>query len=1125
MEIQREPKHLTVYKASAGTGKTYTLARAFTELSVLTGNPYAFSRILAVTFTKKATAEMKARIVAFLAEIAHEDASSLRREVQANLREKGYALEEETIRLRAGRTLHTMLHEYSRLSISTIDSFLKRMASALFWELGISPEVGVRLDETQMVNAAVELMLKSLSRPVDGNAEDDLLLFLMEYARTLMREAGQKSPARELYSAGEELFKEPFVRKTQQEQEAMLDLDKGREIRKLLHAKQQAAVAKGTATFRQLVDDILGAVGEEGVKYFDKIKSLRDEETFRRMKWSQFPPALQNIERVFKANVTLDNAFLLQAATRAQEGFECLVENLTYSAVLQSYDKFVTLAHIRHALKTLERTESQFPLKEFSVLLRQLKGEDDLSFIFERMGSRYESIFIDEFQDTNRLQWDLLRPLVANSVDSGNYSLIVGDVKQSIYRWNGGDWKLLGEEVRQDPALGAHVDEVRLDRNYRSARDIVEFNKTVFGSLRGKFAGYAKLLFEKLPDDHLECQFNEAADLLAEQAYDVTEEQAKWADKPGYVELTYEPTMKKSTSQDEMPEDEEGQEGDPATTWAVDKVREVVNQGILPGQVAIIVRTRSRARDIVMSLLAAHAESPIHEGFTVVSQDGLQLSSSSCVKVALAALRIGAGMGTDIDRALVAQHLAKGLDDPQWAFKVKHLEELEDSPLGLVLKEKFKRLGMLRGYALLEAFDRICGLFGLPSAEEINQKPYIDKLRDVIYGFTKSESSSLAAFVQWYDHLQDEPSVDLVQSDNAINVLTVHKSKGLEFDIVLCPDCDYPLQAGGNRQPNIWEEASKLGDEAVLEGRRFAVKVSKGNLPTQFGDGVANDLFMQAVDALNLLYVAFTRPKEALYLYYAPNLKSAGRGKELSISPRGILSAVLHDTLSRLFSDSILPVDEVKEIYGYPKSGGGLACKGRESSQGGREIHLLDRIPQDGWGMRERGIDLALNIGKREALEAAINRRHAAVRGERLHGIMADAKGTPEDITSHLEAGLRDLVKYGVCTADYAEETVRIVREGLETSPTLQEAFHPDNPTLAERDLLRSDGSTHRPDRVSLLTDRTIVLDYKFGAPREKHKEQVQLYMDDLSTIGLPNPEGYLWYILPEQKKWELAQV
>ncbi|PIE84187.1 MAG: hypothetical protein CSA07_03010 [Bacteroidia bacterium] len=1103
---RKENRPLLLYKASAGTGKTYTLARRFVELSIVRGEPYAFARILAVTFTRKATAEMKARIVRFLSSLRDDDDPQLMEGIMGGLRSRGLEISKRGVQARAGDTLHAILHEYSRFTVSTIDSFLKDMATSLFWELGISPEVTVRLDEEQMVEEATVSLLQHLAggEGDEGSQHEELYAHLRDILHEQMAERGKRTLLEELGPVGREIFREPFVRKSRAEQQEMLRMEARRTLRELLRAEREEArhaVVRAFGGFMAYVRErgYEGALTGRRKGQYSKLGSHDEVDMM-----TEVPKALKDVEGNFTRSLPLAGEaraeFLATVGAMLGEAQSALMSKWTYDAALQSFDRFATLAHIREELLRLEREGGQLPLKEFSVMLNQLREGDDLSFIFERMGVRYDSLFIDEFQDTSRLQWDLLRPLVANSVGSGHQSLIVGDVKQSIYRWNGGDWKMLGEEVARDPELGRAVEEIHLEENFRSAPEIVEFNNRLFGQLGGQFEGYVSSLLKKTAGigelDHLREELIAGADRLATTAYALRDRAQRQGEK-GYVELTFRPMPPGQSTPDEEGETEGG-----AVEWATAKVRELIQrEGVRPMDIAVIVRTRDMARQVVAQLLAMHRAEPIVAGFSVVSQDGLQLASSYSVGLALAGLRIVAGLGTDIDRGLIASFERLS---PHWAWYLKRGREDER---GAASRAIFGRLLELKGYPLLDAFDRVCRLLGLP--ESAAEKPYLDKLRDMLYTYMKGESTSIAAFVQWYDTCKGgEQTIDLVQSEMSVNVLTVHKAKGLEFEVVLCPDANLPLRNPSTMAPTIWAESTSIAESPALDGRLFPVSVSTKHLLTGFGEAVKEDFFLQMVDALNVLYVAFTRPRAALYIYYEMRLNGKEGEYTVRSVPR-IFNQLLHDTLSGLFGGGLGPNDPAKTCR-FPEGGG--ATPGRRAAGETGERRTLERIA-DRQGAARR-VDLALSIGRNEDLQSAINRRRAAKRGERLHAIMAGCPtGELDGIGGYLARELGRLRDIGLLDDGEAGDIGREITQTIGREEALRASFISPPRSLAERDILLEDGSTCRPDRVTVHEGRTIILDYKFGQPQAQHQRQLRDYGRVMAQLGYPGPEAYLWYV------------
>jgi ATP-dependent helicase/nuclease subunit A len=1052
---------LTIYSASAGSGKTYTLTEIY--LKSLFRSRYNYRKILAVTFTNKATAEMKSRIL----ENLHKLATGQKCDYLAVLSEST-GKSEEWIRIESGEILNTILHDFSRFSVTTIDSFFQKVLRAFTREAGLHSGFNVELDHNTILSAAVGEMLGS------AVAGTQLNKWLTAYAMTNIEEDRSWNLKDGIIKLSEELFKEKFKilsdddRASLENKEFLMGYIQ--KIRSLTVAfeKKMTELGKNAASIYaqyNLSDDMFYRKGQGIPAYIRNLASgsVKEPNSYVREieksppRWStgEIGPGLQNALLNGLESILLEALHFYDGNVK---------DYRTADSVLSNIYALGILSDVLHNIHTITTSENSFLLSDAGEILSLITGEDQSSFIYEKVGNRYENFMIDEFQDTSIIQWKNLRPLIDNSMAEGSDNLVVGDVKQSIYRWRNSDWKILGS------FLDSRVDNERyiskpLTKNWRSMSNIIKFNNALFTAVPSQvdqiFAGDTdQISFRNIYSEAVQTDSGGKAGGYVRIEFIADHDEVKWKDKvlemlPGVVES-------------------------------------LQISGYDAADIGIIVRDGREGASVLRTMIEYSSniddENRRTINYNVVSSDSLLLSNSPAINFIIAVLSAVNDPEDRISRALMLRFFLLAEGKPE-AESVSLVSEKIIETSRNFFPEGFEGfLDRLKYMSLFEATESTIGFFGLGRSPA--NVAYLNTFQDYVVSFTGGKSGDLRLFLDWWETTGSGKSVVLPGNQNAMRILTIHKSKGLEFKVVILPFLSWNLDHILSKQPFLWvkPETEPFNDIGVIP-----VKYSPELTKTWFAESYTEEKHSVYVDNINLLYVALTRAKEVIYGFSADNPKSeysiAGVLKNAVISTNHEPGPASFD-ISRFY-------DKVKGIFEF----GEMPHKQKENIKetdfhSGRYIvsQALDSLKlklhgENYFSPGDKEIRQKINYGKL------------------MHDIFEGIK-TAADIKS----SVRKFVLEGKLNANESEEIEKKV-EALINTPRVAEWFRPGNEILTEAGILLPTGNTKRPDRVIFRDGKTIIIDFKFGGESDHYLSQVNQYRRLMADMGYSNIEAYIWYV------------
>jgi len=1112
---------LKVYKASAGSGKTFRLAIEYMKLALT--NDTNYRHILAVTFTNKATAEMKSRIIGELYHLAKGQDS-----VYMDVLTKELGWQPMQVQRQAQLVLKRILHDYSRFSISTIDSFFQRVIKAFNRELGINAAYNVELDESSILEEATDRMIQSV--------EDDpkLLEWLNAFASDKIREGQGWNLKKDILRLGNEIYNETFKSLNDSLYEKLNDRKFLREYRE----KLTKIIAQYENKLKSLGQEGINLMALEGLTVDDfKGKGRGVATVFQKMKdlKTDFSKTILDAANDSSAWVTATVKEPLKSKLTAmaenklmpkvQEAIRLIqTQKRSYNTAKLIVNQLYTLGilvDLRKSVKELSREKGVILISDSGHLLKDVIADSETPFVYEKTGSVYSHFMIDEFQDTSGLQWNNFRPLIGNSLSEDNLSLVVGDVKQAIYRWRSGDWRLLAGKLGESfPAFGLQ-NEV-LNSNWRSHGKVIRFNNTVFRLVPELLQTFyeGELSDAEIAENPIPISIPE---VYADSVQQISN--SKVTDL-GYVRVHF------------LEDKRELKEANQVSifTELVEAIKTLQDKGVKAIEIAILVRQKKEA-SLIASLFLEQKSLPENRGynFDILSGESLFIANSEVIAFVIAILNVYLNPDDQVVRAEVSflyyQKIAPRLRESGIRKREKGKRKEENVSLDMFShlvednsefnsdyepnlqiqfeetagteNELIQYLGsknfqeLVAGKPILEIIYSICEKFSLFSlADEL---AYLQAFVDQISVFERNHASELTSFLNWWDENGTRFTIPISDSIDAINVLTIHKSKGLEFTHVFIPFFDWIIQpkSFADQAPLLWCKPDvEPFNEMELVPVRYKNEVGESIFYREF----FAEKFNTYIDNLNLMYVVFTRAKAGLWVWasFSDKLKTAGDLLKQAFDQQIILGscrlkedesvqfASAYDREKMIFEwgeVSVLPEDENKE--------GSVMKDVRLSSFEFADFRKFLNI-------RKRGEDF---------FSADSKKQNGINNGKLIHEILSLI-----ETTSDLDRAINRIQTEGkIGTGDV--EKLRVELNELLNDQEIKSWFDGSFRIVNERNILTGVNGLKRPDRIMIGQEMTVVVDYKSGdMESDKYNYQLRNYIQELEKCGFRNVNGYIWY-------------
>lgn len=1072
---------LTIYKASAGSGKTFTLSVEYIKL--LIKDPQSYRSTLAVTFTNKATEEMKLRILSQLYGIWKllPDSKSYIDKIKEDL-----DVTEEYMSERAGIALHNIVHNYSYFRIETIDSFFQSVLRNLARELDLTANLRIELNDYQIERNAVDELINSL----DENSE--LLTWIMEYIRENMDDDKDWNVIGNIKRFGENIFREYYKTNSKKLNERLLEEGFFKQYTTKLRQKRNEAEVEMQNEAAQFFD----ALNHNGIEiddlnngkngpagYFIKIKKgiynntivtkrlqkVLDEGSESSWVKQKSSKETQDIVREL-ANSTLTPLVHHAEDVRQKNWY------IYGSAVLtlRHLNQLRLLNSIENKVRMMNVEQNRFLLSDTHTLLHSLIRDTDSPFIFEKIGNYLENIMIDEFQDTSTVQWQNFKVLLEECMSHGEQqgNLIVGDVKQSIYRWRSGDWRMLNNIEREFPYLNSMLNVCSLDTNYRSSRRVITFNNAFFK--RASELEYA--------DQKSSTPDTSSPEQLKKAYSDVAQKVPSFRDNHGYVSINL------------LPNEDYRQQALQKTAEAVSLL---LDSGANYSDIAILVRSND-----IIQLIAEFFANELPD-VKIVSDEAFRLDSSVSVNIIVNAML----WLTHPDNILAKAYIAKAYQtyvlekSEQETNKLLATAEGIDSALPCALIDKRNDLLTM---PIFELAEQIYTLFNIGNIK--GEDAYLYAFYDALTDFIANNTADIDSFVEeWNDSI----AAKTIQASaiDGIRIITIHQSKGLEFEHVVIPFCDWTLEKGNT----IWcTPQVEPYNELPLIPVDFSASQMKGTI---YEFDYNEEHLQNCVDNLNLLYVAFTRAASSLFVI-------AQRGTPSSRSY--IVEQAITDIKLEGSSLDGDPSDKKAELlFSY----GELEIVETKAKKKSDNIFTPE--------VENMNVDMATFSNKVEFKQSNKSRDFVAdddentddddrkqlsyiKTGKILHYLFSTINTTDDIDTSLAQLEMDGLI-------EESDTNIKRLRDMLHkrfSNRQVADWFSSRWTLFNECTILDYDTATdtvreHRPDRVMKdeKTGEVVIVDFKFGSPRPEYVEQVNRYKALTQNMGYPNVKGYLWFV------------
>ncbi len=863
-------KPFVIYRSSAGSGKTYTLTKEYLKLAFQ--RPDYFKHILAVTFTNKATKEMKVRILAVLT-----DLSKGPHPLTYELKESS-GLGDIQLQQRARDILSEILHNYSYFSISTIDSFFQKVIRAFARETGLQGGFRIELDEKQVLSEVIDKVLLEVGQ------NENLTNWLIKFAETRIDDGKTWDMHREIGNLAKEIFKEQFKQFEPEVLAVAKDpefipkfLSELNKVKQEFEDKLRQLGKEGMGIIKKHNLDVTDFAHKEGgpAGYMEKLSIGKINAPGIRIVSSSLDVsawyAKSNPTKGAIKLATEDGLIdVLQQAIHHYKKHQVLYESSR--EVLKYLYTYGILADLTGKLDEYRDENELMFISDAAVFLKQIISDTETPFIYEKAGMRFRHYLIDEFQDTSGFQWDNFRPLVENGLAENNFNLVVGDVKQSIYRWRGGDLDLLLEGVQKDIGEG-RTEFKDLTQNWRSRQNIVDFNNSLFHFAHEVLTSQARLKLEEVADEAAKALLIDEANKIRIAYGEVVQECAKEfdAEDSGFLRFRFFPFT--------------GLNGlewkDNALIQLPEMVEELQDQKYSLRDIAILVRTRAEGRAVVDHFLHYHSSS-LKAGYKydVISSESLYLENSSVTRFLIASLNYIYKPDDAIQRVHMAYEYqvyikpnGKELND----LFFDSANQRDDQKFREQFSNSFfESIPDLRKNSIYQLMEKVIRIFELDHFEA--ERAYLQGFLDAVIDFTKTENDDILSFLSWWKQIGRERTVMVSEDQDAIRVMTIHMAKGLQFKAVLVPFCEWNLDGLQGFDNILWSHnETPPFNQAPYLPLNYSTKLKS----TVFYRAFYQELVKSYLDSLNILYVAFTRAEEVL-MAFLPQHRSRGEIKSSS---------------------------------------------------------------------------------------------------------------------------------------------------------------------------------------------------------------------------------------------------
>ncbi|MCB0402745.1 MAG: UvrD-helicase domain-containing protein [Flavobacteriales bacterium] len=1037
--------NFVTYNSSAGSGKTFTLVKEYLKIALENENPNQYRQILAITFTNKAAAEMKERVLGALEALSsgtHLEGGPkfLQEALMLPVSEGGLGIGAEAIAERSAKVLQSILHNYNDFGISTIDKFTHRIIRSFAHDLQLPLNFNIELDEEEVLKASIDMLITEIGE------NEKLTKLMVDYAVQKSDDEKSWSVERDLLDFSKKLLREDgelYLEKVRD-----LTISDFEDIREYLFQQIGAFEKK----VKEMVDQAMDFLKQSGIHHDSFSRSFYPAYWLKMVQKGEFEPTATMLKimdgeqnwyaaRVDAAQKELidrhqDELIRMFEASRKfvqeQEGdyilHRKLAVNLYNMAVLNEIEK---------ALLEFKQENNLLNISDFNKRIATIVATEPVPFIYERLGEKYQHYLIDEFQDTSVVQWHNLLPLVDNSLANGKFNMIVGDAKQAIYRWRGGELeqllhfpKLYRHDdnpilIERQTSLERNYEERELKDNYRSKAEIVDFNNCFFHDLSGRLSEEYRSLYAGLQQGFNDENRGGGISVLF----------TKETDNQLYKEFN----LKQITN----------------------AIQDCLQAGYEWKDIAVLTRGNEDANRIAAYLLAQNIQ--------VVSSESLLLDHAPEVQFVLSVLRFLTNPADLNYEVSALRYLTRQVyHEDLFEVKKRYPQNLFVS----YLKEKGIHIDykQISNYDLYELVEDLFVKFGLDREVDIYLQFFLDK----VYEYAAKNDHSILNFLEWWETRSGKFSIVIPEGAQAVQVMTIHKSKGLEFPVVIFPFADSRVKRS---EDFFWTEDTK-----IEQLKAAVVPMGEDLLQTSFAPVYEKEMEKSRLDLINLLYVAFTRPKDRLYVV-------TRLGKESS--KHGTVGEYLYH-----YCASQPEFDSEQLEYRF-----GIFAPNASQVRADQPSEVVKNLAYNNW--RDK-ISISYQAPKVWEVE---NPEGIGEQGQLVHYILSRLATHRE-----LPAVLDDCVLKGVIE----EEERKPLEESLSALfevEAIKFLFEDMDELKNERPILTPRGEMYQPDRVVVKSGRTYLVDFKTGERDASHEVQVRNYRGLLQQMGYSNIKAMLLYV------------
>ena len=1035
----------SIYDASAGSGKTYALVKEYLKIILLSKKQDAYRNILAITFTNKAVHEMKSRVVESLSEFAKESPSDKALQLMRDINvETNLSL--ASISEKAKSIIKNLIHNYAAFDISTIDKFTHKVIRAFAHDLNLPITFEVTLDTENLLAEAVDAII------AEAGNDEQLTKLLVDFTMEKTDDDKSWDVSRDIMETGKLILnennREEITHFNNKKIEDFIEIKS-----KLVTLSKE--LKEESVSFAKNALDLINnnGINEKSFSaghFPNHLRSIADGKfnpknktyhEFDAIKINKTAPDKPIIEAVIPELLSVLAS--IYAVHQKIEFYEAFLKNITPLSLLNT---------VSNELNKIQKEQGILSISEFNKLIYDQIQNQPAPFIYERLGEKYKHFFIDEFQDTSEMQWHNLIPLIDNSLSSEDLSgergslMLVGDPKQSIYRWRGGKAEQFIELSKEvNPFVNPDKKLFSLETNWRSYSQIVNFNNNFFGFLSDEFTNVD---YKDLYKNHSFQQENDK--------------------KGGYVNISFVPKVEKA----EFGEEETLAKNEVYLQAVLETIYKVKSNGFRNKDIVILTRKKAHGTEVANYLT--------ENGIPILSTESLLLGASSEVKGILSVLSYLNNKNDLLAKANFLYYLALAQDK---------LQTHDFIAAGINLRDESEFQNWLNEFSIDFSFANIRKKSLYEATEIIISKiistqkrnAYVQFFLDLVLEHDLKKQAGISDFLNYWATNSEKLSIPSPEGNDAVRIMTIHKSKGLEFPVVIFPFADEDYSKGPKEKMWLNADEAQFGLPKVL--------VDKNSSVSSYGEeaAIVYDQKMQEelLDDVNVLYVALTRAEEQLYIISGMQSKSRTSGQY----PKNMASFFIRFLEDKGFDDR-------KLTYEFGKS---------EKLSISKDIKdETETIPQLSATLNPKNIKIA----QRESLMWNTNQQQATEYGNILHEILSFIKTNDE-----IELALTKAIENGLIVSSQKDTIQKTINE-IVNHDELQLFFSNDNKILNEKTIIQREGNIVKPDRIVLNNNKEIyLLDYKTGSHQSKYKLQLENYQNAIEQMGFKVVKKSLVYI------------